>query len=542
MHQINLSFKNKIWLVLILKCSSVNLYADNNTYRTYKLDGFYAQAIYGYAFEPAADGNGYIVLYHYPTAQTTPVDGYRLMKRDTSGNTLWSKLIHPRKLIYNPNFLSYGSENNLESFYKTSDNNYLLVNLVDSSIIPPFGAGTYFKIASFTKFDESGNSIWTHSSILDTAYKATYISTTFDKETDCTYFYGFYPFISKYDASGQMLWCKKIIDSSYISVNCIEPMHGGNLFIAGRRDFTNTDYCIILDSAGNNIWQRNLQSGESINLARFDLERNKIMLFGKNNSGIFISELDTSSPGLQSYLFTDTLFGSGQHGIRISVPLPEKSFLLYIDTFYLVVDSAFHTTSIFDAGYSSSGFTSSSHGDPTIAKYCENKVVDLYTGSYYDSWANYTGASSEIRELTTTGATCSFADNFSHQLVSFQIQFSQSYINDSSLLNSVYYDSELADSLVSDTSTLITCLFDYIPPVIQELQFEVYPNPVSEFLTINCNGIYKAEMYNAMGSCIFKNESKNLTLINCKNYPSGIYFLKVSSEGLTGTKKLLIEW
>jgi len=70
----------------------------------------------------------------------------------------------------------------------------------------------------------------------------------------------------------------------------------------------------------------------------------------------------------------------------------------------------------------------------------------------------------------------------------------------------------------------------------------VYPNPVSEKLNVNTLEGGDISLYNVLGSKVLSTTttSKNYTL-NTSNIKSGIYLLKIVSEGKSFTQKLIIK-
>jgi hypothetical protein len=76
-------------------------------------------------------------------------------------------------------------------------------------------------------------------------------------------------------------------------------------------------------------------------------------------------------------------------------------------------------------------------------------------------------------------------------------------------------------------------------PNISKIGFNISPNPVSDFLTINKNQeIEKIEIFSAIGLKVIETEWQEK--INVRNLPEGIYFLIIKSENFTETKKFVI--
>lgn len=75
---------------------------------------------------------------------------------------------------------------------------------------------------------------------------------------------------------------------------------------------------------------------------------------------------------------------------------------------------------------------------------------------------------------------------------------------------------------------------------VSELKFLMYPNPANDRITITgIQGIAKAEVYSYTGQIVANQNFSDTTTLQL-NLPSGIYFVKVTSENKTTTQKLII--
>ncbi|WP_430468499.1 family 16 glycosylhydrolase [Winogradskyella ouciana] len=73
-----------------------------------------------------------------------------------------------------------------------------------------------------------------------------------------------------------------------------------------------------------------------------------------------------------------------------------------------------------------------------------------------------------------------------------------------------------------------------------ENKFSAYPNPASSYINIKSNSnIEKLELYNTSGQLVI-NYNQSTNRINVKGLKSGIYVLKIYSEGRSVSKKVLI--
>ena len=78
------------------------------------------------------------------------------------------------------------------------------------------------------------------------------------------------------------------------------------------------------------------------------------------------------------------------------------------------------------------------------------------------------------------------------------------------------------------------------------IRFDLYPNPASNIVTIkirnNNQKSVSIEIINSLGHLIMqKSDFKSNVSIDISNYPSGIYFVRIHSNEIISTKKLIIE-
>lgn len=73
----------------------------------------------------------------------------------------------------------------------------------------------------------------------------------------------------------------------------------------------------------------------------------------------------------------------------------------------------------------------------------------------------------------------------------------------------------------------------------QEINIQIYPNPVSEFLFISTDQqIEMVTLFDLQGKQVFL--AKNINQIEVSNYPTGMYFIKVKTTEGSITKKIII--
>lgn len=86
---------------------------------------------------------------------------------------------------------------------------------------------------------------------------------------------------------------------------------------------------------------------------------------------------------------------------------------------------------------------------------------------------------------------------------------------------------------------------NYVLSVATENSFEftVYPNPVINRLTLmygsEVSSEAKVEVYNALGQLVFQSTLAASKEIDCSNFTNGFYFVKVTSNGKSSTKKII---
>ena len=80
---------------------------------------------------------------------------------------------------------------------------------------------------------------------------------------------------------------------------------------------------------------------------------------------------------------------------------------------------------------------------------------------------------------------------------------------------------------------------------IPDNDFKIYPNPASDFVTINTNRTENCvlELYNASGVRVYQSDVvSNTTKINTTNYETGVYYLRLVKEGeVLETTMLVVE-
>jgi len=86
-------------------------------------------------------------------------------------------------------------------------------------------------------------------------------------------------------------------------------------------------------------------------------------------------------------------------------------------------------------------------------------------------------------------------------------------------------------------------MVEYSQVSTKDLLVEVYPNPVRETLTTNVFTPnfenYTVSVYNQKGQKVTE-DAVNRTYLNVKNFPSGLYYYKVTTANQTITKRFVV--
>jgi hypothetical protein len=74
-------------------------------------------------------------------------------------------------------------------------------------------------------------------------------------------------------------------------------------------------------------------------------------------------------------------------------------------------------------------------------------------------------------------------------------------------------------------------------------KFKVYPNPASKFININSRNINisSVNVFNVLGTKVLERKELNDNKLDISSLSNGIYFLKISADNTTVTKKFIVE-
>ena len=69
----------------------------------------------------------------------------------------------------------------------------------------------------------------------------------------------------------------------------------------------------------------------------------------------------------------------------------------------------------------------------------------------------------------------------------------------------------------------------------------LYPNPAVDRLTLRGENLTSVKVYNAMGQFVAEYPLQRATLINCQDWPAGVYYLSVLMDNGTVVSKKVVK-
>lgn len=76
---------------------------------------------------------------------------------------------------------------------------------------------------------------------------------------------------------------------------------------------------------------------------------------------------------------------------------------------------------------------------------------------------------------------------------------------------------------------------------VENIEFTVYPNPGNGVFHIETDGTYQLLIYNAIGNIVKTSTVNNKTKIDLTNQSTGIYFIKILSDNVASTQRIILE-
>ena len=121
-------------------------------------------------------------------------------------------------------------------------------------------------------------------------------------------------------------------------------------------------------------------------------------------------------------------------------------------------------------------------------------------------------------------------------------QTTENYYTDEVHVEMVYTYCVVAE-LNGSFSAPACILIEFVDAVEEnETEFSVYPNPVSNMLSISCgNADYSFVMYNGMGQVVANGNGRGTQQINVNDLTKGVYFLRLTSGTQVRIEKVVVE-
>lgn len=471
---------NFSWAISIPQCSGFSITADADC-NVYVIGNFHDSA----DFDP---GIGLHMLY------STGARDIFILKLDSSGNFIWAN-----------------------SFGGNSDDNGFSICLENSNSICITG-----EFRDTVDFDPSvSNDILISDASAD-------------------------DFIGRYDLSGNLIWVKRIGGTGYDDGASITSDSDGNIISVGGFDGTTdfdpgvgsfllsaTGWDIFiskLDSNGNFVWAKHFSGGvySNVNDVIVDASKNVYVtgsfqntydfdpgagvanLISNGSDDLFLCKL--SSTG--NFIWVKQIGGANQES-GTSFVIDQSQRLFMTGYFWGTVD--------FDPGSGADSLISSGNFDFFISTF------DLNGNSLLSFNIGGTG-NDEAWNIACDNTGNIFLGGYFYNTVDFDATAS----------------SDIHSSIGNDDFFVMK--FNPGSVGMQDLKINsdifIYPNPVSDYLTIQSKSIYKnckLEITNTIGEKIISQEINSVkTNINIQALPSGVYFTSVTMEsGKTWNQKFI---
>lgn len=107
------------------------------------------------------------------------------------------------------------------------------------------------------------------------------------------------------------------------------------------------------------------------------------------------------------------------------------------------------------------------------------------------------------------------------------------------------YECTLFNHATTQFGTITVGANSVAEKVVANPNFEIYPNPANDFVTIDKNVAYTSDirLFDITGKLVFSDNNNNLmrTRISIADQPKGIYFIEVNVNGRAQRRRLIIE-
>ena len=98
------------------------------------------------------------------------------------------------------------------------------------------------------------------------------------------------------------------------------------------------------------------------------------------------------------------------------------------------------------------------------------------------------------------------------------------------------YDGATGSGQIQVTSSLPIGISN---PSIESMSF--YPNPASDYIIVRGNGKMKIQMYDTQSRLCFNDAVLSGSAISIQEFPAGIYYLRMESQGISISEKIVVE-
>jgi hypothetical protein len=353
-------------------------------------------------------------------------------------------------------------------------------------------------------------------------------------------------FTLKFDNLGNLLWEKKTQWKNIVMPYCLDIDKYGNCYISGYfQDTAFFDNAVLVanqyisgflskySATGNLLWAKRIGSNKDECRGIAVSENNNIYLTGRFSSPSTFDNITISANIVKSNQVEMFVAKLDSMGSALWVNIADSiggSDIACDKEGNCYVTGAFEDGAIF-------------HGTNTLTL-SSQKMWDVYVAKYEENgtlkWAIASGGTANN---TGSGALAVECDNNGSAFVTGRISGTSTFGNSSFIIPGDHYDHFLAK--VKDTLYLPTGVVNsnYTPVM------NIFPVPSRHLVSVECNLVkvdVKILVYDLVGQEIFNNtlntESNSLkTTLDFSGKPNGIYFISLTTEEYALTRKIIIQ-
>ena len=352
-----------------------------------------------------------------------------------------------------------------------------------------------------------------------------------------------------------------VLDAYLFSSSAFDS-YNGNYYIAGISGQTTGLY-----SFNSNTGESNLTTGSmNTNIAEFDMSTSKMYnLIMETEGYISIFEYDIE---LNEDTLIGTIYEPGVIGlVADAIGFDSNNGILYYVGYTNEPASALYAIPVRDEAFSyTRTILNTSNAISSISSLNFDNVNEklFAANDTYDQSGNSTGRNIVEIDITTGDVITRGQLSEFPYFVGGSSLFDQNSgtfmlvgITNSKVLEMIAFDTytnTYVTGFVPDNVSEIACdntLFArnrYAPAGIQlqaEMNFKLYPNPVSDILNLECTSIgqAKVQIFTAMGELVYEknNTSVNRLYVDMSNLSPGLYTLHLTGANQTVAKKILVK-